>query len=354
VSHTLVRAACLANFTDVAQAAGVNPVRLLLDAEIDPSVLQEPDLLLPTSRVRQLLEAAAVRSGIDSFGLRMAQSRQFSNFGPVGMLVRDQPTLRESIKTLIRYQAQMNGALAIMMEEQGDLVILREELIAQRGEPIRQSIELAVGVLFVTVCKILGSNWRPQRVCFSHSRPKKSAEYTQFFGSPVEFDHDFNGIVCQAIDLDGANSKADPLMTRYAYRLLDVLPDASIAAETTDIDNVRRSILLLLPSGRCTITQVSSHLGLVSRTVQRKLSLKGLNFSGLVNEVRIELVQRYIMQGNRPFTEIAMLLGFSALSGFSRWYQTQFNCSPSQARVMVGSTARFRSGSIIPGQEGDH
>ncbi|MEN9629837.1 MAG: hypothetical protein RJA10_3065, partial [Pseudomonadota bacterium] len=35
----------------------------------------------------------------------------------------------------------------------------------------------------------------------------------------------------------------------------------------------------------------------------------------------------------RPLTDVAALLGFAALSGFSRWYQQQFNCSPSQQRA---------------------
>lgn len=330
---TLVRAACLTHFADVARACGLDPVRQLLDAGLDPTVLQQPDLLIPTERASQLLETSAQRAGLETFGLRMARSRQLSNLGPVGMLVRDQPTLRESLQVLMRYQAAMNGALAVLIEDQGTLSLVREELIAQRPVPMRQSIELAVGVLFATMRQLLGSGWQPRRVCFTHAAPRSVAEHQQLFGVRPEFAQPFNGIVCRTSELDTRNPSADPLMARYAQQLLDASPLATAAADDTLLDDVRRTILLLLPSGRCTVEQVSAQLGLVCRTVQRRLAEQQQSFSGLVNALRVELAQRHVAQGQRPLTDVAALLGFSALSGFSRWHQQQFGCSPSQARA---------------------
>jgi AraC-like DNA-binding protein len=344
---TLIRAACLTNYVEVAREAGLDPMRQLLDAGLDPSVLREPDLLIPTTRARRLLDDSAQRSGVEAFGLRMARSRQLSNLGPVGMLVRDQPTLRDSIDVLIRYHTAMNGALAMLVEEQGELVLIREELIAQPTEPVRQSIELAVGVLFAMMRQLLGPGWQPRRVCFTHAAPRDMSTHQQFFGRVVEFGHDFNGIVCLARDLSAANPSADPLMARYAQRLLDATPNATTSPEAAAIDDVRRTILLLLPGGRCGIEQVSAHLGLACRTVQRRLADRQLSFSGLVNQLRVQLAQRHVTQGSRPLTDVAALLGFSALSGFSRWYQQQFGCSPSQARA----AARAPAPSTSPGQQ---
>lgn len=330
---TLVRAACLTNYADVARQVGLDPVRQLLDAGLDPAVLRQPDLLIPTERVRRLLEVSAGRSGFEAFGVRMAQARPLSNLGPVGMLVRDQPTLRGSISVLMRYQAAMNGALAMLIEERGELSLIREELLGQAAEPLRQSIELAVGVLFVTMRRLLGPHWRPRRVCFTHAAPRSTAAHQQVFGVDVEFDQAFNGLVCLTSDLDTPNPSADPLMARYAQQLLDASTLGPACSEDALLADVRRIILLLLPSGRCTIEQAAAHLGLVCRTVQRRLTDQGTSFSALVNQTRMELAERHVAQGARPLTEVAALLGFSALSGFSRWYQQQFGRSPSQARA---------------------
>ena len=97
---SLVRAACLTNYAEVAQASGLNGARMLLDAGLSPGVLDEPDLMIPVDKVGRLLQASATQSGNESFGLCMARSRLLSNMGPVGLLIRDQATLREAVVDL--------------------------------------------------------------------------------------------------------------------------------------------------------------------------------------------------------------------------------------------------------------
>src|SRR5882762_9883413 len=100
----LVRAACLTNYSEVARAGGLDPARMLLHAGLSPRVECEPDLMIPVERVGELLQASALSSGNESFGLCMAESRMLSNLGAVGMLIRDQATLRDSLDLLVRYQ----------------------------------------------------------------------------------------------------------------------------------------------------------------------------------------------------------------------------------------------------------
>jgi AraC-like DNA-binding protein len=95
-----------------------------------------------------------------------------------------------------------------------------------------------------------------------------------------------------------------------------------------------------LPSGRCSIEQVADHLGVVCRTVQRRLAEEGQSFSSIVNDIRTELAARHVVESDRPLTEVATLLGFSAPSGFSRWYHAQFGCSPKESRATRGTVRR--------------
>jgi hypothetical protein len=39
--------------------------------------------------VRRLLEVSAERSGVEAFGLMMAETRRLSSLGPLGLLVRE-------------------------------------------------------------------------------------------------------------------------------------------------------------------------------------------------------------------------------------------------------------------------
>lgn len=328
---SLVRAASLTNYSEVARAGGLDPVRMLLDAGLSPNILREPDLMIPVERVGQLLQASATLSGNESFGLCMAESRLLSNLGAVGMLIRDQITLRDSLDVLVRYQVLLNGSLSLMIEESAGVVVLREQLKAGNPQqPTRQRIELALGVMLRLMRQFLGADWQPRRVCFEHPAPRDVSVHHRIFGPCVEFDSDFNCIVCAKTDLDARNPSADPAMARYAQQLLDASAEPQ---RPTVLEDVRRTILLLLPSGRCTIEQVAEHLGVACRTVQRGLAEQGQTFSSMVNEIRKELAVRHVLQSDRPLTEVAMLLGFSAPSALSRWYQAQFGCSAKESRA---------------------
>jgi AraC-like DNA-binding protein len=327
----LVRAASLTNYREVARAGGLDPDRMLVDAGLSPSVLSEPDLMIPVERLGRLLQASAAQSGNESFGLCMAESRMLSNLGAVGMLIRDQTSLRDSLDVLMRYQSLLNGSLSLMVEEAGGVVLVREEVKAGSAQqPTRQRIELAIGVMLRLMRQFLGAAWQPQRVCFQHPAPRDPGVHHRLFGRRVEFNADFNCIVCAKSDLDVRNPLADPAMARYAQQLLD----ASARRERpTMLEDVRRTILLLLPSGRCTIEQVAEHLGMACRTVQRGLADQGQSFSSMVNEIRMELATRHVIESDRPLTEVAMLLGFSAPSALSRWYHAQYGRSAKESRA---------------------
>ncbi|WP_261939819.1 AraC family transcriptional regulator [Pandoraea sp. NE5] len=327
----LVRAASLTNYSEVARAAGLDPVRMLYEAGLSPSILREPDLMIPVERVGQLLQASATLSGNESFGLCMAESRLLSNLGAVGLLIRDQATLRGSLEVLMRYQMLLNGALSLAMEECNDFVIIREVVIAGNPrQPTRQRVELALGVMVRLIRQILKPDWRPRRVCFEHPAPRDLSIHQRFFGHCVEFDYDFNCIIFPKSDLDARNPSADPAMVRYAQQLLDA---SAMSQQASMLEDVRRAIVLLLPSGRCGIEQVAEHLGVVCRTVQRRLAEEGKSFSSIMNDIRKELATRHVIESDRPLTEVATLLGFSAPSAFSRWYHAQFGCSAKESRA---------------------
>lgn len=327
----LVRAACLTHYSDVARASGLDPARMLSEAGLHPGVEREPDLLIPVDRVGRLLQASALQSGNEGFGLCMAESRRLSNLGPVGLLIRDQATLRDSLQVLMRYQVLLNGSMSLMLEEQAGLAVLRQEVQAGRPpQPTRQRIELALGVMLGLMRQFLGEDWRPRRVCLEHPAPRDLGVHQRVLGPGLSFNADFNGIVCTQAELDARNPAADPAMVRYAQQLLDAAVKPQPPTLALD---VQRTVVLLLPSGRCSIEQVAEHLGLACRTVQRGLAEQGQRYSALVNDVRRELAARHVLHSDRPLTEVAALLGFSAPSAFSRWYMAQFGCSATRSRA---------------------
>lgn len=328
----LVRAACLTHYSDVARAGGLDPAAMLKGAGLSAQIEETPDLLIPVDRVGHLLHASATLSGNEAFGLCMAEPRRLSNLGVVGLLVRDQPTLRDCLEVLMRHQHALNGSLSLMLEETGGWVVLRERLRAGRPQqPTRQRVELALGVMVRLMRQYLGEDWVPQQVHVEHTAPAALTVHHRVLGHGLRFGADFNGIVCTTRDLDTRNPAADPTMVRYAQMLL---PSTGMAVAGGGVHGeVRRAVLDLLPTGACTLSQVCTHLGLSRRTTQRALADQGLSFSSVLNEVRREEAACHVLHGQLPLTEVSMLLGFSAPSTFSRWYQAQFGQSAKAHRA---------------------
>lgn len=316
----LIRSASLTHFADVAAACGLDAAALVRDAGLPARCLAEPDLRVRASHVARLLELAAGRGGEPAFGLRLAQSRRLSNLGPLGLLLRDEPTLRDALAAIVRHIHLHNEAMAVQLEQVSNLVVIRIELVGEAGQPMRQATELALGVSFRVLHVLLGAAWRPRLVCFRHAAPPAMALHRRVFGEAVEFGHEFDGIVCNAADLDARNPGADPVMVRYAERLLAPRrrQRPRWSTQATEL------VLLLLPRGRCSVEAVAQHLGVDRRTLARHLAAEGTTFSALVDELRAGLLARYRAEGTRPLGEVAVLLGFSAPSNFSRWHRLRF------------------------------
>jgi len=322
---TLVRAAVLTNYFEVAAHIGLNPQPLLRRVNLSRKLLGDPEQRISLAAVITLLEESARVGGCSTFGLRMAESRQLAHFGVVSLLLTHQRTLRDALLTLTQYQHLLNESLAIHIEDAGAMVILREEVVADFPTSSRQATELAIGVLFRLCAALLAAHWRPQSVCFTHAAPTDLQLHRRMFKCKLEFDAEFNGIICPAATLDHPNPMADPTMARHAARFVDSLPGAGAPSVVLD---VRKAIYVGLPMGRATIEQVSQALDVNVRTLQRRLEDSGRTFSELISEVRRELVVRYMENSRYSLRRIAELLGYSMLSSFTRWFTAQFGVAP--------------------------
>ena len=105
-------------------------------------------------------------------------------------------------------------------DEHGGLVVIRTELTADGIRIVRQTTELVVGVCRRVLQVLLGAQWQSRLVCFTPGAAEPRGPPPRCSRRAVEFGHGFNGIVCNAADLDAPNPGADPVLARYSQRLL--------------------------------------------------------------------------------------------------------------------------------------
>ena len=345
----LIRSATLTGYLDVAKAVGLDAHRMLARFGLPAACLTDPEIRISAAAVALILEESAQQSGRPDFGLRLAERRSLSNIGALALLVREQPTIRRAIDVLIGYMHLHSEAILLSLEVRKDTAVLKLGFDVGRPVPLQQAVDLGLGFLHRSLQQLLGASWKPRAVHFVHGRPPRSDAHRRFFGTEVAFSQEFNGIVCRAADLDAALPASDAAMARHVQQYLDTLaarPRATMTAQ------VRECIYTMLPSGLCSADHVAKRLGVDRRTIHRHLAREGETFSSVLDSVRSELVTRYVDNRDRPLSAIADLLGFSALSAFSRWFRATFGSSVSdwraaqsrgQKRQPAGTSGRKRA-----------
>jgi AraC-like DNA-binding protein len=280
-------------------------------------------------KIGRLLEASAQRSGKVDFGLRLAEGRTLSNVGAFALLVREQPTIRKALEVLVGYMFLHSESLHFDLQEQDGLIAFTLTIEVDSPIPIRQSVELGIGFVHRSFAQLFRERWKPLAVCFTHAAPAKKEAYRKFFATEIRFNQDFNGLLCSASDLDVPVPAADAKMARHVKQYLDTLTSRQ---DSTMSSLVRECIYTMLPSGLCSTESVAKRLGLDRKTMYRRLQADNQTFSSLMDNVRLELVTRYVGNKHHSLTSVAELLGFSQLSAFSRWFRAQFGCSVSEWR----------------------
>lgn len=324
--QTLVRSATLNGYVDVARSVGLDPEEMLRSAGLGVPDLAVPEKWISAAAVARLLAASAGRSGHDDFALRLAERRRLSALGPLSVVLREEPDLREVLALLIRYERSYNESLRMSLAEEDGLATIRVGFEFGEPAPAGQALALGLAALHAIIGACLGPDWRPLSVCFTSGPPADIGAYQRVFGAGLRFGGDFTGIVFYSADLDRENSLSDPLMRPYAQRFLDSVVGPRAATWTA---RTRELIEFLLPLGRCSIGQAARALGVDQRTLQRHLAREDASFGALLHAVRAESAERHLASGRQSMTQVSAALGFAAPSAFSRWFAQRFGMSPS-------------------------
>jgi AraC-like DNA-binding protein len=139
---------------------------------------------------------------------------------------------------------------------------------------------------------------------------------------------------------------ADP----YLNNLLLKYCEAAITDRRGNVSQLRtrveNAISSLLPHGRVVVDDVARSPGMNKRTLGRRLSDEGLNFTEVLQQLRRNLAVRYLDDPKLHISKIAWLLGFNEVSAFT--HHSSGGPERRRARCVSEEQVRHKTGGHLP------
>ena len=125
-----VQVAAIIGVTEALRRAGCNPDKICQAVGLQPADLRDPDASIPLPAYLNLLELAARRSGDDCFGLRFGDGYDPGNYGALGFVALNSPTIGAGLLNVGRYLGVMRDHCRVVLEVENRLARLRYRLAA--------------------------------------------------------------------------------------------------------------------------------------------------------------------------------------------------------------------------------
>lgn len=337
VTDPLILAAAASDVERAIAATGVDSHRVLELADVDPARIADPSLRLGLIDYCRLFDLAARETGDDFFGARFGQRFTPEHFSVVGRLVVSAPTVRDALSALARTYRWIQENTSLQFTEHRGFATLEYQISDARIPHKQQDAELTIAALCALIRAFLGLAWQPLETQFEHGRGGSRRDYRCVFGDTV-FDQSTNAILIDSAILDRPMPWQDARVFAAAQAWIDhQLAVADGAAGRRSDRDSRLGLLAHIIEAQCkqgdaSIGAVARRMGLTVHGLRRQLRDCDAAYDEFLLSVRQAAALRYVESADHDLTTIALMLGYSELSAFSRAFRRWHGRSPSACR----------------------
>ena len=299
---------------------------------IDAACLEDPVAPLALSSFVAMMEESSRQTGNDNFGLGYGQRFSPEMQGPMGEVVLAAPTVGSALANMAEMFPYHQHATDCRFAKEDGLLRMEYRILDPSLLHRRQDAELTLGMVLNVCRRGLGKHWVPERVEFEHLRPEGWQAHERAFGAEVSFGHRTNALIFRDEGMERRMPGADLSRFQDARRhMLTLAGDAGSQAPSF-VEQVMSEVRACLQDGPPHVDGVAEALRLPRWTLQRRLAEAGLSFSDVVEKVRRDLAVLYLEQPHLQLSEIALALGYSELSAFTRAFTRWHGQSPVKLR----------------------
>ena len=305
--------------------------RIFGNAGISLEELDSPVSEINLAQYCNMFETAAEQTKNGNIGLQFGRNFLPRQLGMLGYAAISSPTLAAGLRNMETFFPAHQEQTSFGLIQDDGILWLSYRIVDPRIPNRRQDAELSLGMFCNVFRNALGENWSPLEVRFEHAKPDNAHEHETAFGAPVVFNRRTNALAFRRSDLDVKMPGHDP----YLFSMVKAFMESRSKTSEDPVSFatvVRNEIKMQLGSSIPTLGDIASILGISGPSFQKRLRKHGLSYNDILRAARHELALHYMDDPEIALTEIALNLGYSELSAFSRAFRNWTGMSPQRYR----------------------
>ena len=328
-----------AAFAQLCLARGIEAAQLMQGVGFTVSDLLRNETRFSYAQIRRLVENGLRLSADPTLGIIFGQQMRLSRLGAFGVALLCAPTLRHALAVIERFHLLLGPAIWMHAE----IGATRVEIQFRKNTPLGPTHAFTQEVMSVGIVSILrdlmggllGEALSDLQMAFDYPQPSYSAA---FAGMQVRIrwaQPQCSVSLPQGL-IDLPLPRGDALAFEEALQRCD--------AALSSLDRVAGSWLmqvkLILLRGLhvpITADQLAATLNLSRRTLFRKLAEQQTSFAELLTAVRMQLAEDYLRRTAIGLAELALVLGYSDASNFSKAFKGWYGVTPKRWRDGVAA-----------------
>ncbi len=320
----------ISGYEELVRNLGANPNALLGQVGISQVQLREPNIYLPFTGVADLLELTAKRCDEPLFGIRLSTVQGFQLLGELGISASKQPSVLASLNYTKDHGNLVALGMRMKLSQAGNKTEILITFDFDNDYGLRQVTQVMVVKIYQLVKYLTRADNNQLTMHLRQTMPEGKLWHWEQLKSHLVFDSTIDGIRFPSSWLEKQpqtdTQALQHLLTDRVQLLQSKYPDN---LET----KIVHTIANLLPSGECSISLTAKTLELHPRVLQERLQRKGITFTQLLQQTRLQISKQKLLNSNISITDLALSLGYADIAVFSRNFKKWTGYTPSQFRT---------------------
>lgn len=314
-----------------AEPAGIDGPAYLTSVGIDPDAALDPKQMIADEAYYSMLEAMAEEVDVTDLPLRVGDSMRCDEYGALGLAWKAAPTLRGSYMRVERFARIWTSVVSYKIEPKDNSTLWIEHRAGERRLGLRLSVEADMASAVSISRQVSPVPFNPEAVYFKHPAPMTLDDHHAFFGCPVLYDAEHDGLLISNAALDQPNKLGDEGITQFLLPHLEG-ELSKLRNEPALGDQTKEAIARALSEGPPRMDDIARSMGFSARSFHRRLSEHGMSFQMLAEETRRELAEGLLRDDQYSLADVAFLTGFSEQSSFTRAFKRWVGHTPANYR----------------------